>query len=173
MKKIYLVILDDFVLPFSTWDMIFNDLNFIEIVNTIIPEECDAVVVSPTLCEIFGCHAGSSEENSGVMSIYDQDILPKQYRHKPRFLISNAVWQKEPKLLKAVQYRVKALTQVLTVYNKSTFVPIQRIAIKTEILGFWQRYSKDSQEKAIHILKDELIELYRVMGDNESGKNSL
>lgn len=149
----------DFVPPISIWESMFHDLDYVEVVSDI-PKECDALVVSPGRCDVFGCPAGTTEETSGVMYVYDQKELPEKYQHHPRFLISNAVWKTDPKLIQAVQKRIQALVKALTEYNTRASLLIQQPAIKTETLGFWREYSDDIQQKAMYTLKRELMKVH-------------
>jgi hypothetical protein len=160
MKTIFLIVLEDFVPSISIWKKIFSDFKYVKIVNNI-PEECDALVVSPSRCDAFGCPAGKKEENIGVMYIYDQHELPEKYRYHPRFLISNAVWKKDPHIIEAVEKRAKAFTKAISEFNKNFSLPIKKPAIKTETLGFWQDYSDEIQIQAINALKVALTSVFR------------
>lgn len=164
MKKLFLIILEGLVPSSSVWKEIFHDLEFVEIVDSI-PEECDALVVTPCRCEAFGCPAGKTDENIGVMYIYDQNDLSAKYRYHPRFLISNAVWKKDPQLIEAVRQRMTAFVKAVSEFNKTSCLPIEQPAIKTETLGFWKDYSDEIQEQAIYILKTELVSAFRKLNE--------
>lgn len=182
MKTIFLIILDGYVPSISIWKDIFSDLEFIKIVNEI-PTECDAIVVSPSICDVFGCQAGKNEDDFGIMCIYDQFDLPEKHQCHPRFLISNAIWKEDPYLLEAISIRVFALFKAISQFNRNSLFAIEKPAIKTEILGFWRSYPDAIQEEAISVLKSALVcnfahlnkgneetILYRPIGEMELAK---
>ena len=108
----------------------------------------DAALVSPSLCDKYGCKAGSSNDTLGRMYVFD----PSEHGvtdKVAKFLISNAVWRSDPPLLEAVERRLSLLESTIVDFNNGHQNQIGSVTIFAAVLGMWRDYNDDEQGKGI------------------------
>jgi hypothetical protein len=114
--------------------------------------QTDAALVSASACDRYGNKAGSSEATLGHMYLFDTTQFGyKEPPNAPRFLISNAVWRKDPPLLDAVEKRLTLLRSIVDEHNAAHQSRIHSVTIHAAVLGGWNEYPEKMQMDGINL----------------------
>lgn len=146
-KELYLTSSAHSSLDLDRWKAVFEKCPTVHITKN--ATEGDAVVMPVIWCERFGCPAGTSEETLGVMYVYDLWSYTGNADRHPRFIISNAVWKKEPPFDLAVKLRLIALQDAIERVAITHDWQISSVRIDTSLLLDWKQVHHKDVEKAI------------------------
>src|SRR5262245_27884063 len=107
---------DDLGLPF--WEELFADCPLVEIV-TELRRDADATLQSPMMTERFGARGGAKDA-LGIMELFDSWRFSGYETFRPRFLVADAVWQREPPIEEWVDIKTRLLSEILREHNETT-----------------------------------------------------
>jgi hypothetical protein len=147
----------------AAWNEILRSMQLISIINSPKNVHAMARLTSVMRCESYGCPTGLRPDTWGQMYIYDDWSFGISNYSYPRYYISNAIWQKEPSLLDALQWRIDILFSTITTFNFSAHDPIETLIIDKAVLGEWTNYPFEERYGAIVLLRDILSERFGII----------